>query len=86
MITETIYYPRRSTRGIVYMSENGVPGPQADLGQTGTTPASNAVRPGVWGGKSTVYVQHYGSNGAANGLGAQYQEMHTIEIYKRTLP
>lgn len=86
VITETIYYPRRSTRGVVYMSESGVPGPQADLGHVGTTPASNAVRPGVWGGKSTVYVQHYGSNGSANGLGAQYQEIHTVEIYRRTLP
>lgn len=86
VITETIYYPRRSTRGIVYMSEAGVPGPQADLGQVGTTPASNAVRPGVWGGKNTVYVQHYTANGSANGLGLQYSEMHTITIYRRTLP
>ena len=86
VITETIFYPRRSTRGIVYMSESGVPGPQADLGQVGTTPASNAVRPGVWGGKSTVYVQHYTANGSANGLGLQYSEMHTITIYRRTLP
>lgn len=86
VVTQTTYYPRRTSRGIVYMSAAGVPGPQADLGQTGTTPASNAVRPGLWGGKSIAYLQHYGSNGNANGLGAQYQEMHTIEIYKRTLP
>lgn len=86
VITQTIFYPRRSTRGIVYMSEAGVPGPQADLGQVGTTPASNSVRPGIWGGKNAVYVQHYGSNGSANGLGAQYQELHTIEVYRRTLP
>jgi hypothetical protein len=86
VITETIFYPRRSTRGIVYMSESGVPGPQADLGQVGTTPASNAVRPGLWGGKNTVYVQHYTANGSANGLGLQYSEMHTITVYRRTLP
>lgn len=86
VITESIFFPRRSSRGVVYMSEAGMPGPRADLGQIGTTPASNSVRPNLWGGKSTVYVQHYGSNGAANGLGAQYQEMHTVSIYRRTLP
>jgi hypothetical protein len=86
VITETIFYPRRSTRGIVYMSAGGVPGPQADLGQVGTTPASNAVRPGVWGGKSIAYVQHYTANGTANGLGLQYSEMHYITVYRRTLP
>ena len=86
VITETIFYPRRSTRGIVYMSENGVPGPQADLGQVGTTPASNSVRPGIWGGKSVAYIQHYTANGTANGLGLQYSEIHTIEIFRRTLP
>lgn len=86
VITETIFYPRRSTRGIVYMSEAGVPGPQADLGQVGTTPASNSIRPGVMGGKNTVYVQHYTANGSVNGLGLQYSEIHTIEIYRRTLP
>jgi len=86
VITMTIFYPRRSTRGIVYMSEAGVPGPSADLGQVGTTPASNSVRPGIWGGKSVAYVQHYTSNGVANGLGAQFSEMHTIEVFRRTLP
>lgn len=86
VITETIFYPRRSTRGIVYMSAGGTPGPQADLGQVGTTPASNSVRPGIWGGRSTAYIQHYASNGAANGLGAQYSEMHYITVYRRTLP
>ena len=86
VITETIYYPRRSTRGIVYMSAGGTPGPQADLGQVGTTPASNSVRPGIWGGKNTAYIQHYTSNGVANGLGAQFSEMHYITVYRRTLP
>jgi hypothetical protein len=85
-ITMTIFYPRRSTRGIVYMSQGGTPGPQADLGQVGTTPASNQVRPGILGGRNTLYIQHYGSNGAANGLGAQFEEIYTIEVFRRTLP
>ncbi len=86
-IVEEIYVPRRMSRAIVTVNASGsTGGPFADLGHAGTTPGSNVLRPGWGGGKSRLYLQHHASNGAANGLGLQYSEIHEILIERRTLP
>jgi len=86
-IVEELYFPRRMSRAIATVNASGsIGGPFADLGHAGTTPGSNVLRPGWGGGKNTLYLQHYASNGAANGLGLQYSEIHEILIERRTLP
>jgi len=85
VLTETLTFARRCTRAYVAISGTGSL-LTADLGHTSTTPSSNAVRGGWSHAKSTLTIQHMGSNGSANGLGAQYSEIHSIIIQRRTLP
>ena len=85
VLTQTLTFARRCTRAYVTVSGTGSL-LSADLGHIGTTPSSNAVR-GGWGhAKSTLTIQHHTSNGVANGGGAQYSEIHSIIIQRRTLP
>jgi hypothetical protein len=85
VLTQTLVFARRCTRAYVTVSGTGSV-LSADLGHIGTTPSSNAVR-GGWGhAKSTLTIQHHTSNGVANGGGAQYSEIHSIIIQRRTLP
>ena len=85
-IQEVLYFPRRLSRGIVSLNAVGSSGgPQGSLGQTGSV-VTNTVRPGWAGGQNSVEIQHYVSNGVANGGGAQFSSIQSIRLERRTLP
>jgi len=84
VLTTTLVFPRRCTRAYIEVSGTGSV-LSADLGHISIAPSSNAVR-GGWGtGKKELTLQHMSSNGAANGLGNQYSEIHSITIQRRTI-
>jgi len=85
VLTQTMVFARRNTRAYVEVSGTGSV-LSADLGHIAATPSSNAIRGGWASGKSVLTIQHMGSNGAGNGLGEQYCEIHSITIQRRTLP
>jgi hypothetical protein len=84
VLTTTLVFPRRGTRAYIEVSGTGSV-LSADLGHISTAPSHNAVRGGWASGKKELTLQHMGSNGAGNGLGNQYSEIHSITIQRRTI-